>query len=181
MISSALKEITSTIIINGFKEVCKNIFNKNIETVIINEADFHSIIEDQILYEEFPDIEIRPLISFLKSYDVELIVRQIYIPDAHKSHEAIKDDFCLLFSQHFDLKFKDCEPFALKIYFILVEGCKLTLNKAILEGNISAHDAKTQFSLSLIEDKIDTIAEDVTSIKKKVDIHFGKVINKFVS
>jgi hypothetical protein len=181
-ISSILIKIVPSLVIKSFKLTYSKLFDKNIEDILINNTDFEFIVEKKILLEDFPQIEMKPLSLFLKSDDVELIVQQIYDPDlVHNSIEEIKTEFCLSFSRYFEVEIEKCDSFASDLFDILIEGCKITLNKAISQGFISALDAKTQFRLSLLEEKIDRIETNVESIKKTVDTHLKPKICKFVN
>ncbi|MDY0128739.1 MAG: hypothetical protein RBR63_00865 [Methanosarcina vacuolata] len=182
VISSTLTNIVPSLVIESFKLVYSKLFNKNIENILINKTDFESIIETKILFEEFPEIEAKPLSLFLKSGDVESIVLQIFDQGlVHKSLEEIKYDFCLLFSLYFELKTENCDSFASNLFNILIEGCKLTLNEAVSEGIVSAHDAKTQFRLNLLEDKIDRIENNTEEIRNSIDTLSKPKICKFVN
>jgi|GEM_PF-6221339 len=182
VISSTIAKIISSLAIEGFKFTYSKLFNKNIEYILINNTDFESIIEKKILFEEFPEIETKPLSSFLKSDEVESIVLQIFDQNlVHKSLEEIKSDFRLLFSLQFELKIEKCNSFASNLFDILIEGCKLTLNKAVSEGIVSAHDAKTQFRFNLLEDKVDRIESNTEEIIDALDTLSEPKICKFVN
>ena len=173
-INAAIMEIVPHVAIKSFKYLSSKLFNKDIENILINKTDFEFIIDQNILLEDLPQIEVKPLVLFLKSDDVELIVRQIYNPDfTHINIEEIRNEFCLSFSRHFEVEITKCNSFASNIFDILIEGCKITLDKAISQGLISAHDAKTQFRLSLIEDKIDEINDNV----KDIGEHITQIVN----
>jgi hypothetical protein len=153
--SSALGKAVLSITTKAFEKVAKKSFNSAIEKKLLNDTDFRTLIEDKILFEEFPEIEIKPLISFLKSKDVQSIIHTIYIENlAHNSLEELKDNFCLLFSSYFEVEIEKCDSFASNLFNVLIEGCSLTLNKSVLEGNISAHDAKSQFRFNLHDSKL---------------------------
>lgn len=180
--SSILIKFVPTLVIGSFKKVFAKLFNKNIENILINETDFESIIEKRISFEEFPEVEAKPLSSFLKSDDVELIVQQIFDQVlVHKSIEEIKNDFCLSFSRYFKVEIEKCDSFASDLFDVLIEGCKLTLNRAVSEGILSAHDAKTQFRLNLLEDKIDRIERTTVEAREALDTLSRPKICKFVN
>ncbi|MDD2490476.1 MAG: tetratricopeptide repeat protein, partial [Bacilli bacterium] len=168
---SILANFTSTIAISALKKVSNNLFSKDIESLVIHKSDFEFIIDQKISLEDFPEVEVKPLAQFLKSEDVELIVQQIYNPGlTRNSIEEIRNEFCLSFSRYFEVETEKCNSFASNLFDILIEGCKITLDKAISQGLISAHDAKMQFRFSLIEDKIDELKKYVEEIPQIVNM-----------
>lgn len=177
-ITTAIMRIVPHVAIKSLKHFSSKLFNKDIENILINKTDFEFIIDQKILLEDLPQIEVKPLVLFLKSDDVELIVQQIYNPDFTRNNiEEIRNEFCLSFSRYFEVEITKFNSFASNIFDILIEGCKITLDKAISQGLISAHDAKTQFRLSLIEDKIDEINDNV----KDIGEHITQVVNMIQS
>ena len=181
-ISLALIKFGSPLVIGAFKKTYSKLFNKSIESVLISGTDFASIIENKISFEEFPEIEVKPLSSFLKSDDVELIVLQIFDHNfVPKSIEEIKKDFCSSFSRYFEVEIEKCDSFASDLFDVLIEGCELTLNRAVSEGIVSAHDAKTQFRFNLLEDKIDRIEKKADVMIEAVDTISKSKICKFLN
>ena len=187
IMSKALMKFLPTLIIGTYNEIQKNLFDKNIENLVVDKTDFESIIKEKILFEEFPEIETRLLIPFLKSDDVKLIVRHIYFQNfTDKNLEEIKEDFCSLFSHHFGVISENSNQFASNLFEVFIEGCQITLKKAISEGNLAAHDANTQFSLQQFKDGVKIIANNVDSIKVDVSTlleqtHPKEKIEKFLN
>lgn len=178
VITSALGKAISTVVVKSLKEMSSNLFNKDLENILINKTDFDFIIDQKILLEEFPEIEVKPLAQFLKSEYVELIVQQIYNPDlTRNSIEEIRNEFCLSFSSYFEVEISLCNSFASTLFEILIEGCKITLNKAISQGLISALDAKTQFRLNLIEDKLDKINKNIKDSQIAIENDIAQMVN----
>lgn len=168
--TSAIGKAVSIVVIKSLKEISSRLFNKDIENILINNTDFEFIIDHKILLEEFPEIEVKPLAQFLKSEDVELIVQQIYNPDlTRNSIEEIRTEFCLSFSRYFEVEISLCNSFASNLFEVLIEGCKITLDRAMSQGLISAHDAKTQFRFNLIEDKLDEINKNIKDSKIAIE------------
>lgn len=152
-LTNILSKILPTLIVG----VYNNIFDKSIEKLVMDKADFESITKDRILLEELPAINTRLIRQFLKSDDVELIVKQIYVDDADKTREEIKEDFCLLFSRYFDVNTEQSYEFASNLFDVLVEGCQIILDKFISKGNLAAHDAKSQNRFRQLNDGVGRI------------------------
>ena len=162
-LTNILSKILPTLIVG----VYNNLFDKSIEKLVMDKADFESIIKDRILLEELPAINTRLIRQFLKSDDVELIVKQIYVDDVDKTREEIKEDFCLLFSRYFDVNTEQSYEFASNLFDVLVEGCQIILDKFISKGNLAAHDAKSQNRFRKLSDdlgRIDRNTQDTADI-----------------
>ena len=165
-LAKTLSKILPTLIVG----VYNNLFDRSVEKLVMGKADFESIIEDRILFEELPDIDTKVIRSFLELDDVELIVKQIYVDNVDKSLEDIKEDFCLLFSHHFDVNAEQSYEFALNLFDILVEGCQIILDKTISKGNLAAHDAKSQNRFRELSDdlgRIDRNTQDTADIVRQ--------------
>ena len=152
-LTNILSKILPTLIVG----VYNNLFDKSIEKLVMDKADFESIIKDRILLEELPAINTRLIRQFLKSDDVELIVKQIYVDDVDKTREEIKEDFCLLFSRYFDVNTEQSYEFASNLFDVLVEGCQIILDEFISKGNLAAHDAKSQNRFRKLSDDLGRI------------------------
>ncbi|AKB74481.1 hypothetical protein MSLAZ_1220 [Methanosarcina lacustris Z-7289] len=152
--------------INGF------IFeNQEAVNSIIKETNFESILEESIYDEELGKIKRDDICRFLKSPEVESIVRQIYAikiyplescsKEKKVSFEDISKEFSLLFSQYIGTDAKNISDISSKIFTILITGCETTLEKAISAGELSAHEAKSKYRFKIITDQLDTVNRNI--------------------
>ncbi len=152
--------------INGFLFEKEEVVNS-----IIKETNFESILEEIISEEEIGKIKRDDIYRFLKSPEVESIVRQIYavkmypletcIIEKNVSFEDIKKEFNLLFSQYIGTNEKNAFEIASKIFTILITGCEITLDKAINMGELSAHEVKSKYRFKILTDQLDTVNENI--------------------
>ncbi len=155
-LSAVLYKTIPTILTGSYKELKSKLFRNSIEDLIIEKSDFKDIIDQKILFEELPEIEIKPIDSFLKSERVKIIIQQIYVPQlADKSLQDIKTDFCILFSDYFGIDPEKSNDFALNLFDVLFEGSQIIISRAISEGNLSALEAQEEFRYKKIIDKLD--------------------------
>ncbi|AKB81689.1 hypothetical protein MSBR3_1111 [Methanosarcina barkeri 3] len=152
--------------INGFLFEKEEVVNS-----IIKETSFESILEEIISEEEIGKIKRDDIYRFLKSPEVESIVRQIYavkmypletcIIEKNVSFEDIKKEFNLLFSQYIGTNEKNDSKIASKIFTVLITGCEITLDKAINMGELSAHEAKSKYRFKILTDQLDTVNKNI--------------------
>lgn len=145
--------------------------NKESINSIIKETNFELILEESIDDEELGKVKRDDVCRFLKSPEVESIVRQIYAIkiypletcsiDKKVSFEDISKEFSLLFSQYVGIDEKDISEITSKIFTILITGCEITLEKAISEGELSAHEAKSKYRFRMLTDQLDTVNKNI--------------------
>jgi hypothetical protein len=103
--------------------------------------------------EEFPDEtgkQNKKLESFLRSPDVESVVRQLYAvrtvnQNADSHIDSIRDEFATSFALHLDVPIEKARPLATAVFEALARECERQLSMAIKQQDLATHDAKSTF------------------------------------
>ena len=126
--------------------------------------------------EQVGEAEIDQICLFLISNEAEAIVGQIYaasiLESKEQNLEQIKQEFLKAFSLYTDIPEDDLKDSVPQIFHTLVTGCEQTLQIAIGEGRLSAHEAKSVFRHQVLIDAIATIQKNLEflSASQQLDI-----------
>ncbi len=105
--------------------------------------------------------------SFLESPTAESIVRQIYSDlmlngERQKSLAQIQEEFKICFANYLGKNVQAVAPSAVALFDIIVTGCQKSLDLAINEGILSAHEAKSIARHRVVLDELHAIEHNLT-------------------
>ena len=115
---------------------------------------------------------------FLTSNEAEAVIRQIYaasiLDSKEQNLEQIEQEFFVAFALYTNLPQDELQDSAPEIFHALVTGCEQTLQIAIDEGRLSAHEAKSVFRHQILLDELATVKKNLKflSASCQLDIQF---------
>ncbi len=184
----------TSIILKGLTPLVKPSFNwlgkKVIGKEILERRQFKATALQPVLQQAAENIaeiiepigkaEIDQISLFLTSNEAEAIVRQIYAASILKSKEQnleqIEQEFLKAFALYTNIPEADLEDSAPQIFHTLVTGCEETLQIAINEGRLSAHEARSSFRHQVLLDEIANIQKNLEFLSTSQQLDLKAVL-----
>jgi hypothetical protein len=117
---------------------------------------------------------------FLISPEAEALTRQIYglffVAEARaKSEATIRAEFCALLALHLGLTLEKVKTSGQILFDALITGCERTFSRAIDQGVLSAHEAKSTARFRLVLDELRTIRENLEFLQRQPGLDLGEI------
>src|SRR5271157_4405327 len=112
-------------------------------------------------------IEDEKLNLFLKSPELESIVRQIYSVDITKQNKYYKNieiEFSSLLSLYLEEPIEKLDNLKKYLFSKLLEGSQNVINLAIESGELNAHDAQSNLRFNILYDELATIKNNIDEL-----------------
>ena len=182
--------LDTSIILKGLTPLVKPSFDwlggKIIGEEILERRQFNATALQPVLQQAAENIaeiiepigkaEIDQICLFLTSNEAEAIVRQIYaasiLESKEQNLEQIEQEFLKAFSLYTSIPENDLKDSSPQIFYTLVEGCEATLQIAIDEGRLSAHEAKSVFRHQILYDELARVKKNLEFLTEsnKLDV-----------
>jgi hypothetical protein len=109
------------------------------------------------------------LVQFLKSPELESIVRQLYAnrmvgkeTASEGSTESIRREFLALMSLHLDVSANRIQGAADPVFHAIVTACNVNLGRAASQGPLGAHEALSTYRHRRLLDELEVIERNLT-------------------
>ncbi len=133
-------------------------------------------VSDYLEKESFDNDE--KLISFLKSPEIESIVRQLYSVEITRKtghYESIENEFGSLLALYLNTPPGRINNLRAYLFSRLKEGCQNAITIAIDSGSLSAHDAQSNMRFNLLYDEIATIKKNIEALLGRTHIQLSEI------
>jgi len=171
---SLISSLIWTLIEEGGKKINEKIFSTHsIEELLISKTDFTAIVREEIDFCILPEIDddtFKKIERFFNSDVALLTVQKLFtIRYDGDTLEDIKNEFRGNFGEYIGKDAEISDSISEKIFNVLCEGCFKTLDKAIKNKELIAHDQKQiLFLTALLNDVSQQIIHQGETIRQVV-------------
>ena len=138
---------------------------RQLEATALDPVLQKAAVEIAEIIEQIGVAKIEQICLFLTSNEAEAIIRQIYAASILDSKEQnlaqIKQEFLTAFSLYTNISELELADSAPHIFNTLVTGCETTLQVAIDQGRLSAHEAKSVFRHQILLDELASVKKNL--------------------
>lgn len=178
--TSFLTNILSTAIYSSIRnsgnKVLNSVFDqKSIDELILSKADFETIIEENIAFEDFPEIiKMEGFPKFLRTREVSDIIQRIFEFSSLTDHNVenlddLRSEFSLLFIRFLGLEKDDLFTLGSQLFDVLIEACHRALSDTIRKDEtLFSHEGLSKYRGKVLYDGQGRIYEEILTVNRNI-------------